>query len=255
MTLRRCAGHSGLHPSIRARAPVPRTSAAWRLRDARSTHLPSVWPFVFSTLLRPLLTSRADSASSPFQAQGEISPDKSPDLRCTTAGSTPSPLGHWSFAVIGPLALDDTASYPVSVRRLAGSFPTSFPRSVALAQLWFPSLRVASSGEDLHLLVSTHAGRTNLKAFETSLEGLCCLMNTGSTSPRCSRMPPNKLRKNQFATAELRWSAHLGQRAGKARQAGRARRVQRGGIPLCPPRAFLACLALHAPRPVALADF
>jgi hypothetical protein len=26
--------------------------------------------------------------------------------------------------------------------------------------LWFPSLRVASSGEDLHLLVSTHAGRT-----------------------------------------------------------------------------------------------
>ena len=160
LTLRRCAGHSGLHPSIRARAPVPRTSAAWRLRDARSTHLPSVWPFVFSTLLRPLLTSRADSASSPFQAQGEISPDKSPDLRCTTAGSTPSPLGHWSFAVIGPLALDDTASYPVSVRRLAGSFPTSFPRSVALAQLWFPSLRVASSGEDLHLLVSTHAGRT-----------------------------------------------------------------------------------------------
>ncbi len=38
----------------------------------------------------------------------------------------------------------------------------------------------------------------------------------------------------------------------RARQAGRARR---GGNPICPRRAFLACLALHAPQSVALADF
>ena len=30
---------------------------------------------------------------------------------------------------------------------------------------------------------------------------------------------------------------------------------QRDGNPICPRRAFLACLALHAPRSVALADF
>ena len=90
-----------------------------------------------------------------------VSPDKSTDLRCTTAGSTPAPLGHESFAVTRSLALAGTASYPVSVRRLAGSCPPSFPRSVALTQWWVPSLRVASSREDLHLLVSAHAGRAS----------------------------------------------------------------------------------------------
>jgi len=34
-----------------------------------------------------------------------------------------------------------------------------------------------------------------------------------------------------------------------------ARRARRGSNPSCPRRAFLACLALHAPRSVALADF
>jgi hypothetical protein len=29
--------------------------------------------------------------------------------------------------------------------------------------LWVPSLRVASSGQDLHLLASAHAGRTKQK--------------------------------------------------------------------------------------------
>ena len=41
-------------------------------------------------------------------------------------------------------------------------------------------------------------------------------------------------------------------RARRARLAGRARR---GGNPICPRRAFLASLALRAPRPVVLADF
>ena len=40
-------------------------------------------------------------------------------------------------------------------------------------------------------------------------------------------------------------------RDSRARLAGRARR---GGNPICPRRAFLASLALHAPRSVALAD-
>ena len=80
---------------------------------------------------------------------------------------------------MGPLALDDTASYPVSVRRLAVSFPTSFPCSVALAQLWFPSLRVASSGEDLHLLGSAHAGRTKAQG-QPPCGGLALLVRFSS---------------------------------------------------------------------------
>ena len=74
-------------------------------------------------------------------------------------------------------------------------------------------------------------------------------------SPRYMRQEFSRLQKNNAGPPEIQWSACLGQRAGKARQAGRARRAQRGGIPLCPRRAFLACLALHAPRSVALADF
>src|SRR6267143_676533 len=60
---------------------------------------------------------------------------------------------------------------------------------------------------------------------------------------------PVRLRKNYCSTSELRWPARLGQRAGKAR---RARRAGRGGSPICPHRAFLASLALHAPRSVAV---
>src|SRR5712692_4323571 len=70
---------------------------------------------------------------------------------------------------------------------------------------------------------------------------------------RCS----SRRRKNHFGTADLRWPARVGQQKNRA-QDGRARlagRARRGGNPICPRRAFLACLALHAPRPVALADF
>ena len=41
----------------------------------------------------------------------------------------------------------------------------------------------------------------------------------------------------------------------RARQARRARRATRAWNPICPRRAVLAYLALHAPRSVALADF
>ena len=70
----------------------------------------------------------------------------------------------------------------------------------------------------------------------------------------------SKLQKYCCGTPELHCSARLEQRENttqdnRARQAGRARRAKRGGNSICPRRAFLACLALHAPRSVPLADF
>ena len=53
---------------------------------------------------------------------------------------------------------------------------------------------------------------------------------------------------------EFQWSPRLGQQENRA-QDSRARRGERDGTPICPRRALLACLALHAPRSVALADF
>jgi hypothetical protein len=101
---------------------------------------------------------------SPFQAQGEISPGKNIDLRCTTAGSTSPRLGHEGFAVIGPLALLGSAFYPVPVRRPAVSFPASFTPASRSHALRFTSLAVTSLREDFHLQVDAHAGRTNKKA-------------------------------------------------------------------------------------------
>jgi len=71
---------------------------------------------------------------------------------------------HESFAVVCPLALIGTASNPVSVRRPAVSLHASFPRSVALPQLRFASIAMASFWEDLHLQGVRHAGRTNRRA-------------------------------------------------------------------------------------------
>src|ERR1700736_3469267 len=115
----------------------------------------------FHRLLRPLLTSRSGSTPSPFQAQGEISPGKNALLHCTTAGSTPLPIDHESFAVLGPLALVGNAFYPVLVHRPAASLHASSPHSVALMQLRFPSLAVINSRWDLHPQECAHAGRTN----------------------------------------------------------------------------------------------
>jgi hypothetical protein len=97
---------------------------------------------------------------SPFQAQGEISPGKNINLRCTTAGSTSPRFGHESFAAVCPLALLGSAFYPVPVRRPAASFPASFMPASRSDTLRFPSLAVTSSREDFHLQVNAHAGRT-----------------------------------------------------------------------------------------------
>jgi hypothetical protein len=124
-TLPRSEGPSGLHPCFPTGAPVAWTSEAWRLRDSRlfCSPLRSVLRCC-RQLLRPLLTSRsAAQATSPFQARGEISPGKSALLPHTTAGFTPLPVGHESFAVSCPLALVGGALYPVSVRRPMGYLP------------------------------------------------------------------------------------------------------------------------------------
>ena len=131
---------------------------------------PSFGPSPLAQLLWPLLTSRAErlAASSPFQAQSEISPGKNIGLRCAIAGSTSPRLGHNGFAIIGSLALFGSASYPVPVRRLATPFPASFTPSSRSDALRFPALAVTSSREDFHLQISAHAGRTNKKGAVTA---------------------------------------------------------------------------------------
>ena len=123
----------------------------------------------FVGLLWPLLTSRSagrpNSAmpASPFQASGETSPGKNDDLPRTIAGSTPLPLGRRSFAVSGPLAPVRSASYPVPVRRLTGSFHASFSVRLTTNALRFPSVPATRFREDFHLQVIAHAGPTTKK--------------------------------------------------------------------------------------------
>src|ERR1700680_3361391 len=135
-------------------------------------------------LLRPLLTSRSGSTPSPFQAQGEISPGKNALLHCTAAGSTPLPIDHESFAVLGPLALVGNAFYPVLVHRPAASFHASFPHSVALMQLRFASLVVINSRWDFHPQECAHAGRTKKKTPAILSRGFPQLQSKADNSRR-----------------------------------------------------------------------
>jgi hypothetical protein len=80
-------------------------------------------------------------------------------------------LGRESFAVIGPLALSGTASYPVSVRRLADSLAASFSRPLTLAALRFAWVATTNSPEDFHLQVTIHAGHTNRKTVRLEPHG------------------------------------------------------------------------------------
>ena len=128
----------------------------------------------FVGLLWPLLTSRSagrpNSAmpASPFQASGETSPGKNDDLPRTIAGSTPLPLGRRSFAVSGPLAPVRSASYPVPVRRLTGSFHASFSVRLTTNALRFPSVPATRFREDFHLQVIAHAGPTTRRGPDRS---------------------------------------------------------------------------------------
>ncbi|WP_207389750.1 hypothetical protein, partial [Stutzerimonas kirkiae] len=105
-------------------------------------------------------TSRSGSTPLPFQDRGEISPGKNALLLCTTAGFTPLPLDHQSFAVACPLALLGSAFYPVLVHRLADYALRFLPTLVAFTQLRFTSFAVISLRWDLHPQECAHAGRT-----------------------------------------------------------------------------------------------
>ena len=152
------------------RAPLPSairfgtTSARWRL-PLQTQGMPGTIGIGGSR--EGLLTSRSagrpNSAmpASPFQASGETSPGKNDDLPRTIAGSTPLPLGRRSFAVSGPLAPVRSASYPVPVRRLTGSFHASFSVRLTTNALRFPSVPATRFREDFHLQVIAHAGPTS----------------------------------------------------------------------------------------------
>jgi len=166
--LHRCPSHTRLHRVLPRTALLAQASDAMLATSTWRRTLPLVRPFACGSalrpshrLLRPRLTSRSGSTPSPFRAQGEISPGKYALLHCTTAGSTPLPLDHESFAVSGPLALVGNAFYPVLVHRPAASLHASSPHSVALMQLRFASLVVINSRWDLHPQECAHAGRTN----------------------------------------------------------------------------------------------
>jgi hypothetical protein len=73
----------------------------------------------------------------------------------------PSLFGHRIFAITCSLAPADSASYPVSVRRLAGLAPR-FLRTIARASalaLRSSQVGVTSSLRDFHPLAEARAGR------------------------------------------------------------------------------------------------
>jgi len=73
------------------------------------------------------------------------------------------------------------------------TFHTSSPRSVALAQLCFPSLAVVSLREDLHLQDRAHAGHTHVNEARQGappsspvIPGATEIAAAGYPLPRCS---------------------------------------------------------------------
>lgn len=69
-------------------------------------------------------------------------------------------LGRESFAVCCPLALLDSASYPVPLRRLTDSLPASFSGPLTVAALRFTWVATTSSPRDSHPQAIIHAGHT-----------------------------------------------------------------------------------------------
>ena len=95
-------------------------------------------------------------------------------------------LGHRSFAILGSLAPLGAACDPVLVHRPAVSLPASFPRSVALTQLRFASIRMTSSRRDLHPQDSAHAARDKSERARRSehLRALSSVRRGGLEPPR-----------------------------------------------------------------------
>ena len=73
-------------------------------------------------------------------------------------------LGRQSFAALGPLALLDSASYPIPVRRLTDSLAPSFSPPLTVGTLGFTWIVTTYSPEDSHLQVTCHAGHTEKTA-------------------------------------------------------------------------------------------
>ena len=173
--------------------------------------------------------------ASPFQASGETSPGKNDDLPRTIAGSTPLPLGRRSFAVSGPLAPVRSASYPVPVRRLTGSFHASFSVRLTTNALRFPSVPATRFREDFHLQVIAHAGPTTTDGGDSWERVLFVDENTGGVDVV---MDPNNPRILFAATWQMfmrtwgRWSGGPGSGIYMSRDAGDSwERLEGRGLP------------------------
>jgi len=70
-------------------------------------------------------------------------------------------LGRESFAASGPLALLDSASYPIPVRRLADSLTASFNGPLTVAALRITWVATTNSPGDSHPQDIVHAGHTS----------------------------------------------------------------------------------------------
>jgi hypothetical protein len=135
---------------------------------ASETHarfaLLSVRPFAPVTLgYYGLCWLLAPLARGPFRPEA-----RSPQVRTRPFPARPPDvrrlgLDHRSFAVVCPLAPLGAASNRVLVHRPAVSLPASSPRSVALPQLRFTSIRMVSSRRELHPQGRAHAGRTKAR--------------------------------------------------------------------------------------------
>jgi len=77
-------------------------------------------------------------------------------------------LGRDSFAAFGPLALLDSASYPIPVRRLADSLAASFSGLLTVATLRFTWVATTNSPGDSHPQAIVHAGHTEQRREQTT---------------------------------------------------------------------------------------
>ena len=175
---------------------------ALRLRDPRRFALLYVQPFTSLRSSEPSgwlpcsASASAITASADFSLRrgglqsdvalsstNEISPGKDIDLHRTTAGYTPPRFDHEGFAIFSPLALFDSASNPISVRRPTASLLASSRRFLAVPPLRFTSVTVVNFRKDFHLQVDAHAGRTERNRADAVAEE--CYAQRFSANHRC----------------------------------------------------------------------
>ena len=137
--------------------------------------LPLVRPFVRRSWVQaPNALRRPTMASADFSLRRRLLPRqrrpfrrkaKSPQVRHMAFSAQPPDLhrlslGRRSFAILGPLAPLDSASYPIPVRRLADSLAPSFSPPLAVGTLGFTWIATTYSPGDSHPQVTCHAGHT-----------------------------------------------------------------------------------------------